>query len=159
MRCLRVVRWLRSGSPAELASPPARVAAHLASCPACAAVHARQVELLSSFATLPVPAAPAELRGRVLSAVAAARPRPRLTWLPVAGLAAAAVLVALALQPLTAPRSFPAPAAGVTASGYGQQHAVTVSFDPLADATAYQAVGAVLLRDEVSGGRGMGDRR
>ena len=146
MRCRPVQTWLRENGPGLGEEVPESWREHLAACPACQAVAQRQARLAGLLvATAPPP--PVTLRPRVLAALRPRGPVGRVAWRAVP-LAVAGLLLVVMIQ-----RREPSPLAvggdELRAGSYVQQHATLVSTEPLADATALNAIGALSLRGAV----------
>jgi len=100
MLCL-IHRWKIDRALDEERELSARTAAHVVGCAHCREHHRTQQRLVARLAQPPAvrPEAPAFLRSRVLSAIRDEQPQPAQptvpVWLPVGGLAALALILAL----------------------------------------------------------------
>jgi anti-sigma factor RsiW len=146
MDCQRCQRWLAENLPASFVGHTAPVASHLAACKACQTALSNLRRTMAALEAMPEPASPPQLRGRVLAGVAGRRRKP--AWLtPVLAAAGVAALVLLNGLPTRRP---PGPLPGdLHPDGMVAQHAVAMTADPLADATALQALAALAERREL----------
>lgn len=151
MDCRATARWLREADIAALAEPPRDVAAHLADCPTCAAIHDRQRQVVEMLGAVPEPVPPPELRERVRQALPRPRSAPLVRWLPAAAAVAVGMLLILGRQPEPAPVAVSV--ADLRPNSYLQQHLMTVGTDQLSDPTAMQALSVLALRAEQNHGR------
>jgi anti-sigma factor RsiW len=136
MTCARIQHLLPAYSTDGLREGLRRaVAAHLATCPACAAELAALERAAAAFATLPAPEPP-DLWPEIAAAIATPQPRWAPVWRPVlAGALSLTLLTGGAWWAMRQPVLPVAPVNRVSAE-YAAQYRLARINDPLADRAA-----------------------